>query len=66
MPIVRVEMWAGVTSELKRCIAKGITDVMVDSVKCPVEAVTIIFDEVPKDNWVIGGKFCSDTFKDKK
>jgi 4-oxalocrotonate tautomerase len=66
MPIVRVEVWAGVGNELKRSIAKGITDVMVDSVKCPVEAVTIIFDEVPKDNWVIGGRFCSDTLKDNK
>jgi 4-oxalocrotonate tautomerase len=66
MPLVRVGMWAGVANDVKRGIAKGITDVIVDNVKCPVESVTIIFDEVPKENWVIGGRFCSDTFKDVK
>jgi 4-oxalocrotonate tautomerase len=64
MPIVRVEVWAGVANDVKRTIAKGITEVMVSSVKCPVDAVTILFDEVPKDNWVIGGQFCSEKFKD--
>jgi 4-oxalocrotonate tautomerase len=61
MPIVKVEMWAGADKELKSNLAKGITDVIVNNVKCPVQAVTIIFNEVPKENWVIGGKFCSDS-----
>ncbi len=65
MPILRVEMWAGAGKEAKAKIAKGLTDVMVDSLNCPVQAVTIIFNDVPKDHWVIGGRFCSDTFKDK-
>lgn len=66
MPIVRVEIWSGENKDLKRNIAKEITDVMVNNVKCPKQAVTIIFDEVPKENWVIGGEFCSDRFKDNK
>lgn len=61
MPIVKVDMWAGADKELKNNLAKGITDVIVNNVKCPVQAVTIIFNEVPKENWVIGGKFCSDS-----
>jgi len=61
MPIVKVEMWAGADKELKNNLAKGITDVIVNNVKCPVQAVTIIFNEIPKENWVIGGKFCSDS-----
>ncbi len=65
MPILRVEMWAGAGKEVKAKMAKGLTDVMVDSLNCPVQAVTIIFNDVPKDHWVIGGRFCSDTFKDK-
>lgn len=61
MPIVKVEMWAGADKELKNNLAKGITDLIVNNVKCPVQAVTIIFNEIPKENWVIGGKFCSDS-----
>jgi len=61
MPIVKVEMWAGADKELKNNLAKGITDVIVNNVKCPIQAVTIIFNEIPKENWVIGGKFCSDS-----
>ena len=66
MPIVRVEIWSGENNSLKRKLAKDITGVIVDNVKCPPQAVTIIFEEVPKDNWVIGGEFCSDLFKDIK
>jgi len=66
MPMVRVAMWSGISSELKKNLANGITDVIVNNVKCPVQAVTIIFDEIPKDNWVIGGQFCSDLFKETK
>jgi 4-oxalocrotonate tautomerase len=66
MPIVHVEIWSGENNLLKRKLAKEITGVIVDNVKCPPQAVTIIFDEVPKDNWVIGGEFCSDLFKDNK
>jgi len=25
--------------------------------------VTVIIDEVPKENWIIGGQPCSDLFK---
>ena len=60
MPIVKIDMWAGADKDLKSNLAKGITDVIVTNVKCPVQSVTIIFNEVPTENWVIGGKFCSD------
>ncbi len=66
MPMVRVAMWSGISAELKKNLAKGITDVIVDNVKCPVQAVTIIFDEIPKENWAIGGQFCSDLFKENE
>ncbi len=65
MPILRVEMWAGAGKEVKAKIAKGLTDVMVDGLNCPVQAVTIIFNDVPKDQWVIGGRLCSDAHRDK-
>lgn len=64
MPIVGIEIWAGRNQEVKKNLAKAITDVMVDNVGCPTQAVTILFDEISKENWVIGGQFCSDLFKD--
>ena len=66
MPMIRVAMWSGISAELKINLAKGITDVIVKNVKCPVQAVTIIFDEIPKDNWAIGGEFYSDIYKEDK
>ena len=66
MPLVKIDLWPGANDELKRSLAKGITDVIVANVKCSVQAVTIIFNEVPKNNWVIGGQFCSDPSKEKK
>ncbi len=64
MPIVRIEIWSGRNQEMKRDLARAITDVMVAAVGCPKEAVTILFEEIPKENWVIGGEFCSDRFRD--
>jgi 4-oxalocrotonate tautomerase len=64
MPIVRIEIWSGQKQEIKKNLAKAITDVMVENIGCPTEEVTTIFDEIPKQNWVIEGQFCSDVFKD--
>lgn len=56
MPIVRVELWSGKNTEFKVDLAKAITDVVVEKVGCPVEAVTVKIDESPMENWVIGGR----------
>ena len=64
MPIVHVEIWSGRNEELKKNLAKALTDAMVENVGCPEQAVTVIFNEIPKENWIIGGKSCSELFKD--
>lgn len=64
MPIVRIELWSGKDQETKKSLARAITDVMVETIGCPKQSVTILFEEIPKENWVIGGEFCSDLFKD--
>ncbi|MDN5335609.1 MAG: 4-oxalocrotonate tautomerase [Synergistales bacterium] len=56
MPIVRIELWAGRNTDLNIELAKAITEVVVEKVGCPVEAVTVKIEESPKENWVIGGK----------
>jgi 4-oxalocrotonate tautomerase len=58
MPIVRVDLWSGKSQEFKTELAKAITDVVVEKVGCPVEAVTVKIEESPAENWMIGGKTC--------
>ncbi len=56
MPIVRVELWSDRSKEFKVDLAKAITDVVIEKVGCPVEAVTVKIEESPMENWMIGGK----------
>ncbi len=60
MPIVRVEMWPGRTHEQKAELAKAITDAVVRIAKTTPEATTVVFTDVPKENWAQGGKLASD------
>ena len=60
MPIVRVVMWPGRTSAQKAKLAKLITEAIVSVTNAPPEATTIIFEDVSKENWAIGGVLASD------
>ena len=64
MPVVKVEIWEGRSPEFKRNLVKEITRVIVDNLKCPEQAVTVIINDTPKHNWGIGGELASDRFKD--
>lgn len=64
MPIVRVEMWPGRTAEIKRKMARELTDVVARNTGCPPQAVTVLFSEVEKENWAIGGSLASECMKD--
>lgn len=59
MPIVRVEMWPGRSNEVKEKVAREITDTLVKNIGCPVQSVTVVFKEIPAENWVIAGKMCT-------
>ena len=61
MPIVRVEMWPGRTRVQKAELAKVITEAMVKIAKTTPEATTIVFEDIAKENWAVGGKLSSDT-----
>ncbi|MEF3255589.1 MAG: 4-oxalocrotonate tautomerase family protein [Deferribacterales bacterium] len=65
MPLLRIELWAGKSKELKDAIARDITDVMVKHLNCPPEGVTIVFDERSKADWFTAGKSHEDLHKDK-
>ena len=62
MPTVRVEIFAGRTQEIKKALGLAITETVVKHIGCPAQAVTVIIDEVQKENWIIGGKPCSELF----
>lgn len=62
MPILRVSLWSGRTKEQKAELSKALTDTMVEVAKVPAEAVTVILEEWPKENWATGGELHSDRF----
>jgi len=63
MPIVRVEMWPGRTREQKAELARLITDVMVKVAGTTPEATTVVFEDVLKENWAVGGVLASESRK---
>jgi 4-oxalocrotonate tautomerase len=61
MPLVKIEMWAGRTADQKEKLIKNVTNAVCESVGCPKDAVWIVIDDVPKENWGISGEQCSKT-----
>lgn len=56
MPIVRVEMWAGRDKETKAKLIQEVTKTVCDITKCPPEAVIVVIEDIPKENWGQNGK----------
>jgi 4-oxalocrotonate tautomerase len=56
MPVVRVSFFEGRTDEQKEKLALVITDAIVEIAGSGREGVNIIYDEVARENWYIGGK----------
>ena len=63
MPIIRVEMWPGRTHAQKAELARLITEAMVTVAGTTPQATIIIFEDVPKENWAVGGVLASDAKK---
>jgi len=61
MPIVRVEMWPGRTHAQKAELARLITEAVVRVAGTSPEATTVIFDDVARENWAVGGVLASDS-----
>jgi 4-oxalocrotonate tautomerase len=58
MPVVRVSLWKGRTREQKEKLAEALTRDISEISKCPKEHVWIIFEDVDKSDWAIGGSLC--------
>jgi 4-oxalocrotonate tautomerase len=61
MPVIRVSMWAGRSKEQKRQIVEAFTKEMGRIADVRPEALHIIFEDVPKENWGYAGKLSSET-----
>ena len=59
MPIVRVEMWPGRTKSQKAELARVITEAVVTIAHTTPEATIVIFEDVAKENWAVGGVLAS-------
>lgn len=59
MPFVRVSWFAGTSQEQKREVAKGITEV-ISKLGIPPEATQVVFEDVPRDSWSLGGTLAAD------
>ncbi len=60
MPILRLEMHPGRTSDQKRAFVREVTRVTVDTLGCPPESVDVVINEVARDDWAKAGKLIAD------
>lgn len=60
MPVVNIYMWSGRTEEQKRKLVEGITEVFQTAAGVPPEVLHIIFQDIPKSDWAVAGKLCSE------
>ena len=60
MPTLRVEMFAGRTLEQKRALARELTDATVRALGVPASAVEVLFYDIERSDWAVGGTLCSD------
>ena len=55
MPVVRIAFYQGRSVEKKRAIAEAVTDALVRIGGSTRSGVHVIFENVAKEDWVIGG-----------
>jgi len=62
MPVIRVEMWAGRTTEQKRELVEVLSRETARITGCDLASVYVIIKDVKKENWGAGGQLCSDKY----
>ena len=55
MPVVRVTFYEGRSVAKKREIAEAITDALARIANSARDGIHVIFEDIAKDDWVIGG-----------
>lgn len=49
-------MWVGRDKETKKKLIANLTQTVCETLKCPPEAVIIVLEDIPKENWGQGGE----------
>jgi 4-oxalocrotonate tautomerase len=60
MPIIRLEMFEGRSTEQKREFVEVVTKEACRILACKPDDVNILIDEVPRSRWATGGTLWSD------
>jgi 4-oxalocrotonate tautomerase len=60
MPIIRVEMWEGRDVEVKRRLARELTDTLARIIDCDPTTVRVLIDDYSTENWAVGGTLRAD------
>lgn len=60
MPVLRIEMLAGRTRGQKQELADVLTREMSRIVNCSPESIQIVFCDVARDDWAVGGRLVSE------
>ena len=60
MPVVQIEIIKGRTLQQKRDMVEKVTEVLVDTIQCKKEAVTIVIREMDKEHIAKAGVLFSD------
>jgi 4-oxalocrotonate tautomerase family enzyme len=55
MPFVRISMFPR-PQQVKKALAKELTEVISKHCQVPAEATWIVFEDVEKDHWAMGGE----------
>ena len=64
MPIIRVEMFSGRSTDQKRALVRELTDAFVRTAGGSPQSVHVVISDVDKSDWGSGGELCSDKFPD--
>ena len=56
MPMVKVEWLEGRTPQQKAQLAQALTNAFVEVAQIKPEQVWIVFEDVKRSNWAMGGK----------
>jgi 4-oxalocrotonate tautomerase len=55
VPFVIVHMWEGRSVEQKRALARAITNAMVEHAGASPDALHVVIQEYPRENWARAG-----------
>lgn len=58
MPFITIRIFKGHSKEKKANLAQKITEIVRAETGIPKEQIWIVFEDIPPEEWSIGGKLC--------